>query len=394
MGYNLPLLQQLDAIAADGISKGAAPGMVVLVAKNGNIIYQHSYGYTTYANLKPVSLNSVFDMASVTKICATTLAIMKLYDEGKIKLTDTLGQYIPWVRGTNKAGLTISNILLHQAGLKSYIPFYKEVIDVAGNPLQSIFAKQPNALYTIPVADSMYMLTSYIDTMYHRIVTSKLEKPNKYLYSDNDFIFLGLIVEAVSKQTLDQYVLQQFYEPLGLQRTGYLPLTFTSMQTIIPTEDEKIFRQQTLQGYVHDPGAAMLGGVAGHAGLYSTAPELAVIMQMLLNSGSYGGKQYFKPATVTLFTSYQSAVSRRGFGFDKPEKDNATRKEAYPCISISPQAFGHTGYTGTCVWADPAEQLIFILLTNRVYPQGGDNTTLQKLNIRGRMQDAVYRAKQ
>ena len=333
-------------------------------------------------------------MASVTKICATTLAIMKLYDERKLKLTDTLAQYIPWVIGTNKANLTVKNILLHQARLKSYIPFYKEVIDAEGKPLLSIFAKQKNTNYTLPVADSMYMLTAWRDTMYKRIVDSKLEEANKYIYSDNDYIFLGLIVEAISGKPLDVYVADNFYNPMGLNNTGYLPLLKFDKTKIVPTETEKQFRQQTLKGYVHDPGAAMFGGVAGHAGLYSTTTDLAVLLQMLLNGGTMYGKRYLQPQTINLFTSYQSTISRRGYGFDKPEKDNATRKEPYPSSLVSLQAFGHTGYTGTCVWADPQEQLIFIFLSNRVNPIGGDNTKLLKMNIRGLMQDAIYKAKQ
>ena len=394
LGFSLAKLQTLDTIAQYAISNGATPGIALLVAKNGTIIYQKNYGYYDYTKQQPVSNNSLYDMASVTKICATTLAIMKLYDERKLKLTDTLAQYIPWVIGTNKANLTVKNILLHQARLKSYIPFYKEVIDAEGKPLLSIFAKQKNTNYTLPVADSMYMLTAWRDTMYKRIVDSKLEEPNKYIYSDNDYIFLGLIVEAISGKPLDVYVADNFYNPMGLNNTGYLPLLKFDKTKIVPTETEKQFRQQTLKGYVHDPGAAMFGGVAGHAGLYSTTTDLAVLLQMLLNGGTMYGKRYLQPQTINLFTSYQSTISRRGYGFDKPEKDNATRKEPYPSSLVSLQAFGHTGYTGTCVWADPQEQLIFIFLSNRVNPIGGDNTKLLKMNIRGLMQDAIYKAKQ
>lgn len=331
-------------------------------------------------------------MASVTKICATTLAIMQLYDQGRLKLTDTVAKYIPWLRNTNKAKLTIHNILLHQAGLVSYIPFYKETIDSTGTPKAALYSKVITPLYTIPVADSMYMLTSYQDTMYSRIATSKVEANPKYVYSDNDFIFLGLVVEKISGLALNQYVTQKLYTPLGLTATGYLPLQRFAASTIVPTETELIYRQQTLRGTVHDPGAAMLGGVAGHAGLFSTASDLAIIMQMVLNGGSYNGVTFFKQSTVDLFTTYQSSISRRGYGFDKPEKDNDTRKEPYPSAFVSPLAFGHTGYTGTCVWADPQQQLIYIFLSNRVHPSGGDNTKLIKMNIRGRIQDVIYKA--
>jgi beta-N-acetylhexosaminidase len=365
---------------------------VVLVAKNGTIVFEKSYGYYDYAKLYPVTVNSVFDMASVTKICATTISIMKLYDEGKIKLTDTLGKFIPWVRGTNKSNLTIQNILLHQARLKAWIPFYKETVDSLGIPNPTIYSKLKTKEYGIPVADSLYMLTTWRDTMYKRIIDSKLEEPNKYIYSDNDFIFLGLIVEHISAKPLEIYVQDNFYKPLGLHSTGFLPLQKIDRAAIVPTENEKYFRLQTLRGFVHDPGAAMFGGVAGHAGLFSCVEDLAVIMQMLLNGGEFNGKRYIKKETIDLFTQYQSSISRRGYGFDKPEKDNATRKEPYPAISVSPQTFGHTGFTGTCVWADPKDNLIYIFLSNRVHPQGGDNTKLLKMNIRTKIQDAIYAA--
>jgi beta-N-acetylhexosaminidase len=384
----------VDAIAQEAITAGATPGAVVTVVKNGAIIYQKSYGYYDYNKTTPLTTNSIFDMASVTKICATTISIMKLYDEGKIKLIDTLGKFIPWVRGSNKANLTIKNILLHQARLKSWIPFYKETIDTSGKPLPTIYSNVKNDLYTIPVAQNLYMLTAWRDTMYKRIVDSKFEDANKYIYSDNDFIFLGLIVEALSKKTLNQYVVDNFYTPLGLQRTGFLPLQKFNNDKIVPTENEKFFRLQTLKGYVHDPGAAMFGGVAGHAGLYSTANDLAIIMQMLLNGGNYNGKQYIKKETVQLFNQYQSDISRRGYGFDKPEKDNASRKEPYPGKYVSAATFGHTGFTGTCVWADPEENLIYIFLSNRVHPFGGDNSKLLKMNIRSRIHDAIYMAKE
>jgi CubicO group peptidase (beta-lactamase class C family) len=382
----------VDGIAQEAIANNATPGAVVLVVKNGKIVFEKSYGYYDYAKQNPVTTNSIFDMASVTKICATTIAIMKLYDEGKIKLIDTLGKFIPWVRGTNKGSATIQNILLHQARLKAWIPFYKEVIDTMGLPNPLIFSKNKTKEFAIPVADSLYMLTAWRDTMYKRMVQSKLEDPNKYIYSDNDFIFLGLIVEQLSGKTLDAYVTEFFYKPLGLQSTGFLPLQKFDHQKIVPTENEKYFRLQTLKGYVHDPGAAMFGGIAGHAGLFSCANDLAIIMQMLLNGGEMDGRRYLKKETIDLFTAYQSEISRRGYGFDKPEKDNETRKEAYPSKFVSTQTFGHTGFTGTCVWADPKENLIYIFLSNRVHPLGGDNQKLLKMNIRSRIHDAIYEA--
>lgn len=382
----------VDSIATDAIEKKAAPGCVVLAVKGGKIVFEKAYGYYTYDKVEPMTMESVFDMASVTKICATTLSVMKLYEEGKLDLQQKLGYYLPWVNGTNKQDLVIHDILLHQAGLKSYIPFFRETMDtVSGVPFQNLYANGPAEDYTVRVADNFYMRRDWVDTMKQRILQSDLGPFGKYVYSDNDFIFLGRIVEQITGMTLDQYVRKTFYEPLGLQSTGFLPLQHLPVNRIVPTEREAMFRRQLLRGDVHDPGAAMFGGIAGHAGLFSTAYELAVLLQMLNNGGTIGNKTFFKPETVQLFISYGSPNSRRGLGFDKPEKDNLTRKEAYPALSVSPSTFGHTGYTGTGVWADPENKIVYIFLSNRVHPDGGTNTKLLTMNVRGKIQDALYK---
>jgi len=386
-------INAVDSIVNDGIEKGAYPGGVVLVVKDGKIAYHKSYGYTTYDKTAPVQLESIFDMASCTKICATTISIMKLYDEGKIDLEKPLGDYLPWVKGTNKEHLLIKNILLHQAGLVAYIPFYRETIDSSGKPLPKYYSTKQTDSFKIRVAENLFMRNDWRDTLYKRILQSKLGETGKYIYSDNDFIFLGKVVEALSGQTLDEYAKKEFYTPLALTTAGFKPREHFALDRIIPTEKEKTFRLQLLDGDVHDPGAAMFGGVSGHAGLFSNAYDLAVIMQMLLNGGTFNGKRYLNESTVKLFTAYHSDISRRGYGFDKPEKDNATRPEPYPCLSASPQTFGHTGYTGTCVWADPANNLIFIFLSNRVNPDGGDvNKKILNMNIRPKVHEAIYKA--
>ena len=386
-------LNAIDSIATDAIAKNATPGLVVMVVKDGKIAYQKAFGKYDYDRPDTVTLSTIYDMASVTKICATNLAVMRLYDEGKIDLKGKLGDYLPWVKGTNKEDLLIEKILLHQAGLVSYITFFKETIDtVTKVPMQSIYADKSNNIFNIRVAENLYMRNDWKDTMYKRILDSKLGATDKYVYSDNDFIFLGKIVEAISGQTLDEYVKKTFYDPLGLTATGFKPRERFSLNRIAPTENEKSFRLQHLRGDVHDPGAAMFGGVAGHAGLFSDAYGLAVIMQMLLNEGTFNGRQYIKPETVKLFTAYNSSISRRGLGFDKPEKDNLTIKEPYPARSVSPLTFGHTGYTGTCVWADPKYNVAFIFLSSRVNPNGGDNLNLSRLNIRGKIQETIYQA--
>ena len=382
----------VDSIAADAIEKKAAPGCVVLAVKDGKIVFEKAYGYYTYDKVEPMTLESVFDMASVTKICATTLSVMKLNEEGKLDLQQKLGYYLPWVNGTNKQDLVIHDILLHQAGLKSYIPFFRETMDtVSGVPFQNLYTNGPAEDYNIRVADNFYMRRDWVDTMKQRILQSDLGPFGKYVYSDNDFIFLGRIVEQITGMTLDEYVRKTFYEPLHFQSTGFLPLQHLPTNRIVPTEREAMFRRQLLRGDVHDPGAAMFGGIAGHAGLFSTAYELAVLLQMLNNGGTIGNKTFFKPETVQLFISYGSPNSRRGFGFDKPEKDNLTRKDPYPALSVSPSTFGHTGYTGTGVWADPENKIVYIFLSNRVHPDGGTNTKLLTMNVRGKIQDALYK---
>jgi CubicO group peptidase (beta-lactamase class C family)/beta-glucosidase-like glycosyl hydrolase len=382
----------IDAIAEDAITKGAAPGAVVLVAKDGKIAYYKTYGSFAYDKTEPVTTESIYDMASVTKICATTISVMKLYDEGRLDLKKKLGDYLPWVKGSNKEQLTIENILLHQAGLVAYIPFYKETIDANGVPLPGYYATVKNDSFSIPVAKDLYMRTNWRDTIYKRILQSPLGKANRYIYSDNDFIFLGKIVEAISGLSLDEYVKKEFYKPMGLTTAGFKPTEQFPLKRIAPTEQEKYFRLQLLRGTVHDPGAAMFGGVAGHAGLFSNAYDLAVIMQMLLNGGTMNGKRFLKKETVDLFTAYHSSISRRGLGFDKPEKDNRIRPDPYPCYTASPLTFGHTGFTGTCVWADPAYNLVFVFLSNRVNPEGGDNRKLLTMNVRTNIQEAIYKA--
>lgn len=393
VGLNAAKLSVIDSIANDGITAGAYPGCVVLVAKDGRIVFDKAFGKYNYDTPQPVSINSIYDMASVTKICATTLAVMKLYDEGKIQLDKTLGNYLPWVRKSNKSKLKIKNILLHQAGLIAYIPFYKDVIDpVTGTPSPRVFSHVKNDSFNIRVAQDLYLRNDYRDTMYKKILDSKLGRANKYIYSDNDFIFMGKIVEALSGMTLDKYVDKYFYNPMGLTSTGFLPRQKFDTNRIAPTEYEKQFRMQHLHADVHDPGSAMFGEVAGHAGLFSDADNLAAIMQMLLNGGTFKGKRYIKAGTIKLFSAYNSSVSRRGYGFDKPEKDNAISEDPYPSKLVSPLAFGHTGYTGTAVWADPKYNIVFIFLSNRVNPDGGENLKLLHMNIRGKIQDAIYDA--
>ncbi|MBL7723198.1 MAG: serine hydrolase [Chitinophagaceae bacterium] len=386
-------LSVVDSIAADGVTRKAYPGCVVLAAHKGEIIYHKAFGNYEYDPSSPaMSAESIFDLASVTKISATTVSVMKLYEEGKIKLEGKLKDYLPWVKGTNKEDLKIDDILLHQAGLVPFIAFYKETIDPAtGAPNPAIYSTKPQKGYGVRVAENIYLRNDWQDTMMYRILKSPVGPQNKYVYSDNDFIFLGKIVEEVTGMTLDQYTQKTFYNKIGMYSTGFKPRNKFQPECLVPTETEKHFRRQTTKGDVHDEGASMFGGVAGHAGLFSNAYDLSLLYQMLLNGGELNGERYLKPETVRLFTSYNSKISRRGLGFDKPEKDNAIRKDPYPALLASPRTFGHTGFTGTCVWVDPEHELVYIFLSNRVHPTR-DNNKLGQMLIRGKIQDAIYKA--
>ncbi|MDE3236140.1 MAG: serine hydrolase [Bacteroidota bacterium] len=392
VGVNENSLAAIDSIANDAIEKGAFPGCVVLAAKDGKVVYNKAFGYTSTDKKQKVTTATVYDLASVTKISATTVSVMKLYEEGKIELDKTLGDYLPWTKGSDKAALKIKDVLLHQAGLTPFIPFYKEVIDATtGVPNWNVFSAQRDAQHLFRVAEGLYVRNDWQDTLKERILQSKLSQQGHYVYSDNDFIFLGKIVEALSGKPLDEYARENFYGPLHMVSTTFRPRERMPLEMIAPTEDEKRFRRQLLWGDVHDEGAAMFSEVAGHAGLFSNAYDLSQLYQMLLNGGELNGKRFLKKETVEMFTAYNSDVSRRGLGFDKPEKDNASRKEPYPSLSASPQTFGHTGFTGTCVWVDPKYNLVYIFLSNRVNPTR-ENNKLGQLNVRPKIQEAIYNA--
>jgi len=394
MGFNISKLQAIDSIVLDGIKQQAYPGAVVLVAKDGKVVYEKAFGQMAWTNSSPMTTQTIFDLASVTKICATTLAVMKLYDEGRLDLNKTLGDYLPWLRNTNKQDIRLWDIILHQAGLKAYIPFYRETLDSLRENIASatFYEKKKDKTHGVRVAEGLYLRNDWVDTMYKRIAESEVGPLGKYIYSDNDFILLGKIVESISGMPLNEYVSKTFYQPLGMATTGFRPRERFPLDRIAPTEDESYFRKQLIQGDVHDPGAAMFGGVAGHAGLFSDAHDLAIITQLLLNKGMLNGIRFFKPETVDYFTAYHSDISRRGLGFDKPEKDNPERKEAYPALSVSPETYGHTGFTGIGFWVDPKNNLVFLFFSNRVNATAANYNKLLSLNVRGKAQEAAYQA--
>ncbi|HKP31312.1 MAG TPA: glycoside hydrolase family 3 N-terminal domain-containing protein, partial [Chitinophagaceae bacterium] len=300
VGFNEEKLKAIDSIVNDGIAQHAYPGAVVLVAKDGRLVYEKAFGQMAWTNNAPMTAQTIFDLASVTKICATNISLMKLYDEGRLDLNKTLGDYLPWLRGTNKESIKVWDLLLHQAGLKAWIPFYRETVDSLNGNIASpvYYADKKDGSHSVRVAENLYMRNDWVDTMYKRIAESEVGPEGKYIYSDNDFILLGKIVESISGLPLNEYVQRTFYAPLGMTTTGFKPRERFSTDRIAPTEDETYFRKQLIQGDVHDPGAAMFGGVAGHAGLFSDARDLAIIAQLLLNKGIINGIRFFKPETV------------------------------------------------------------------------------------------------
>jgi beta-N-acetylhexosaminidase len=378
---NTNKLNEIDGIVQQLMQKKAAPGCRVLVLREGKEVFNRSYGYLNYDKLRKVNDSSMYDIASVTKIAATTLAVMKLYEEGKIDLQKTLGHYLPQVQGSNKADLVLSEILQHRAGLTAWIPFYKETLPY----IDSIYCAIEDSAFCVKVADKLFMLKANKDTIYKRIFDSPLEA-KVYRYSDLSMILMQLVVEKVSGKSLDQYVDEKFYKPMGLKYITYNPWKKQKTDNIAPTQSDRLFRQQELCGYVHDPGAAMLGGVSGHAGIFSTASDLAALMQMLVQGGNYNGKEYLKLSTIKKFTSYQNLDSRRGLGFDKPD---FTGKISPASTLGSHQMFGHTGFTGTCTWADPKSGLVFVFLSNRICPIE-ENKELITGNYRTRIQDVIY----
>ena len=389
----LQMTRNIDSIANLGITGKAYPGCVVLVSRHGKIIFEKAYGTYNYDTPEPVNLNSIYDMASVTKICGTTLGVMKLYDEGKLRLDKTLGTYLPWVRRSDKANLNIEDILLHQARLVADVVFYKKTVDPkTGMPLPKYFQPDSSAKFSVRVAQNLYLKTGYDKIMNQSIVDSKLLSPNEYVYSDNDFILMADVVRAISGLRIDKYADKYFYKPMGLRSIGFNPRNRFDTNLVVPTEIDSYFRRQHLHADVHDEGSAMFGGDAGNAGLFSNAEDIGALLQMFLDGGKFKGKQYIKSSTLNLFSAYNSSISRRGIAFDKPQKDNYTTTDPHPYPSrfASPLTFGHTGYTGTAIWVDPKYDLVYVFLSNRVNPTRSNN--LYELNIRGSIEDAVYKA--
>jgi CubicO group peptidase (beta-lactamase class C family) len=414
-GISSEKLRRIESIALEGIRQKAFPGCQILVAKDGIVIYERQFGKLDYRNGPAVTDETVYDLASVTKATATVPAVMKLYDEKKIRLQDTLGAFVRETQTTGKAHLSLRALLLHETGNAAYIPYFPTVIDPESYPgelfgqrsalyhagyagawgrtdyayLPGLLDFRESAEFHRPVAKGMYASDKMRDALLKAIVDTPLSGEGSYRYSCLNFILLKETVEAVAQTDLDTYVKQNFYRRLGAASTTFLPLREMPIERIAPTENDPLYRKQHVRGYVHDEGAALFGGISGNAGLFSNAGDIAKLCQMWLNGGEYGGERYLSDETVRLFTTAKSSVSRRGMGFDKPDPHDSRYSPTSPGAPI--EVYGHTGFTGTCFWIDPTHNLIYIFLSNRVNPTRTPNRQAA-LSIRERIQEELYHA--
>jgi beta-N-acetylhexosaminidase len=391
VGMNAAKLNQIDSLVQKAIKAKMTPGAQVLVAKDGKIIYQKAFGSPTYDNKVKVKNTDLYDVASLTKIISTLPNIMQKFDQGKLTLHTTLGEMVPYFKNSNKNTISCVELLSHQAQLKPWEPFYKATLDVEGKPSEVYYNRNFNNQFSRQVADSLFIRNDYRDTIMKSIKNSKLLPVKEYKYSDFSFILLKEYLEQTTHQTLNVLSFDHFYHHLGMNSTMYNPLNKFPINKIIPTEMDAYFRYQKLQGYVHDMEAAMEGGVAGHAGIFSNSMDLAKMMQMYLQKGKYGGRSYFSENTFDTFNTryFESTGSRRGLGFDKQQLPGTSGPT---CGCASESSFGHTGFTGTMAWVDPEYNLVYIFLSNRTFPDSNAPNALSKGNVREDIQKVIYEA--
>lgn len=416
-GFNARMLNDsIEAIAREGIKEGAYPGCQIVVLKDGKTMYEKSFGTIAGGKSRAVTPDDIYDIASLTKTTATLLAVMKLYDKGAFNLSDKVSIHLPFLRDTDKENITIRELLYHESGLPSTISFFLKAIDQDSYNGRLYSARkdaqhtvqidprmyaQPNFKfhkgltslkssdkYKLQVCDNIWLDKSFNDSIAAGIVTAKM-RDKRYRYSCVGFVVLQKMVERLSGSSLDDFVKREFYDPMGLEYTAFLPLRFFPKEQIVPSSVDKFLRKETIQGYVHDETSAFQGGISGNAGLFSNAREIGRIHQMILNGGELDGVRYLSKETCQLFTRAKSKKSRRGLGFDRPDVKDQQKS---PCGKLAPASvYGHTGFTGTCTWVDPDNKLVYVFLSNRIYPDAHVNK-LSKLNIRSRIQDVIYKS--
>jgi CubicO group peptidase (beta-lactamase class C family) len=392
-GMDSHTLERIETIAKEAIEIGSTPCVNVLVAKDGKVVYEKSFGTLTYDKKSPATDETIFDLASITKVSATLQTVMYMQEKGMIDVNKKASVYLPELKGSNKEDFIIKDILTHQAGLWPFLPFWVETVKDS-SIWKKYYNKKESGDYPFPVSENMFASKSMKDSLWQWIIKARVrERPVRtvydYRYSDMAFYMMMHLAEKLLRMPMEDFLQKNIYRPLGAYTTGFLPLRKFPSTQIAPTEKDTLFRKSLLIGYVHDQGAAMHGGIAGHAGLFSDANDLAKLGQMWLNKGSYGGIQFFKPETLDLFTAKQYEYSRRGLGWDKPVVNDY---QASPTsIYASAKTFGHTGFTGTSIWVDPEFNLVFVFLSNRVNPDMNNNKILTS-NIRPRIQDVVYQS--
>ncbi len=388
VGLSGKKLKRIDTLARNGIYAGMMPGAQIIVARKGKVVYNKSFGYHTPDKKRRVLPTDLYDVASLTKILASLPLVMELADRDAISLETTLGEMLVEYQDSNKSDITLKRLLSHNARLRAWIPFYIKTVDpVRDAPVERLYRKVPSDSFSLKVAKEIYMRNDFKDSMYTQIRESELRSRNGYKYSDLPFYILRKYLEEFYGTTLDRLVQRNLYQPLGANYTTYNPLEKFSIDRIPPTEEDSYFRMQRVQGYVHDQGAAMLGGISGHAGIFSNANDVAKIMQMYLQKGTYGGKTFFKPETLDLFNTCYFCEDdiRRGVGFDKPQLGDV----GPTCGCVSMLSFGHSGFTGTFTWADPEEEVVYVFLSNRTFPTA-DNRMIISSDLRSRIQQVIY----
>jgi len=390
VGMNPEILNKIETIANKAIDGKMTPGMQILVARKGKVIYQKSFGNKTYTENDKIQNSNLYDVASITKIVSTLPNIIKQYDEGKLTLDTRIGEMLPQTIGTNKDTIKIKTLLSHYARLQAWVPFYKTTLDSLKIPLKKYYSQNYTPDFSKKVSENLYIRNDYQDTIMKYIYDSKLTDKLEYKYSDFTFILLKEYLEQNTGKTLDVLSQENFYNSMGMNNTMYNPLQRVEITNVVPTEIDTYFRNSLLQGYVHDMAAAMQGGVAGHAGIFSNSIDLAKMMQMYLQKGKYGGVQYFSEQSFDDFNTcyFCSQNNRRGLGFDKPQ----LQKEGPTCGCVSMKSFGHTGFTGNIAWTDPETEIIYIFLSNRTYPDSNVPNKLSKENIREDIQKIIQEA--
>ncbi|NGZ90717.1 glycoside hydrolase family 3 N-terminal domain-containing protein [Psychroflexus maritimus] len=383
VGFSQELTSKLDSVANLVIDKEMSPGLQLLVARKGKIVHQKAYGYHTYKKLIPTSNHTIYDLASLTKILASLPLMMQIHEKGDFDFESTLSDLLPNLHGTNKADLKLKNVFSHYAGLQAWIPFFADTIEDFDTYYSSVKTEE----HSIQVANNMYIKTTYIDSIYHKIIDSKLESSLEYKYSDLPFYLAKEYIEYYFGGSLKNLVRAHFYEPMNLKNLTYHPLEKFQLSQIAPSEEDLIWRNQLVHGHVHDQGAAMMGGIGGHAGLFGNSEDVAKILYLYLNKGKYSGKQFIQETTIDKFNTcyFCEDEVRRGIVFDKPQlKDSGPT-----CGCLSLESFGHSGFTGTYAWADPEEEIIYIFLSNRTFPSA-ENKKLIDENIRTEIQQIIY----